>query len=301
MRGDHGADLRRFVETMAEQHPPLSIDAADLTVTDPNAVRRRFGAVFNYLTRVELEVERNVLELQALMPDATETDRFFYRDVWAPQELQHGILLDAVQSELGIEPAPMEVERVSAKIRVVGMLSRLPGMFDVVRLLYYLTGAATERSAVIAYSRLVDGLRDMGEHAVAETVVAPIRRQEPGHFAFYRMSAESLVGPGGLAPWQLHLTRFLRRRSFELVGVNNPQQRAAFGVVARELELDRDVEGVARQVSRVERELLWARSHGMAIPDYILAALREALAASAEASGQSLRADQLSERRAPVM
>jgi hypothetical protein len=272
--------LRRFVETFAEDHPPLSLDVADLTIHDPDQVRRRFGEVFNYLTRVELEVERNVLELRALMPDVTETDRFFYEDVWSPQELQHGILLDAVQQGFGMTPAPTDLAGVSAKIRLAGALSHLPGMLGVVRLLYYLTGAATERSAVIAYSRLVDGLRAMGERAIAETVIAPIKRQEPGHFAFYRMSAETLVGEEGLSDWQLHLARILRRRSFELVGVNNRRQRADFGDVARALDLDRDLMEVARQVSLVERELLWAQQQGMKVPDYILAAFEEAIALS---------------------
>jgi hypothetical protein len=126
--------LRRFVETFAEEHPPLSLGAADLTIREPELVRRRFGEVFNYLTRVELEVERNVLELRALMPDATETDRFFYQDVWSPQELQHGILLDAVQQGFGMAPAVTDLA-VSARIRLVGVLSHLPGMLGVVRLL----------------------------------------------------------------------------------------------------------------------------------------------------------------------
>ncbi len=273
--------LRRFVETFAEEHPPLSLAAADLTIKDPDEVRRRYGEVFNYLTRVELEVERNVLELRALMPDATETDRLFYNDVWSPQELQHGILLDAVQQGFGMTPAATDLS-VSARIRLVGVLSHLPGMLGVVRLLYYLTGAATERSAVIAYTRLVDGLRSMDEHAIAETVIAPIRRQEPGHFAFYRMSAEVLTREEGLSDWQLHLARILRRRSFSLVGVNNRRQLAAFGDVARALELDRDLIEVARQVSLVERELLWAQQQGMEIPSYILAALKEGIALSAE-------------------
>jgi hypothetical protein len=273
--------LRRFVETFAEEHPPLSLAAADLTIKDPDEVRRRYGEVFNYLTRVELEVERNVLELRALMPDATETDRLFYNDVWSPQELQHGIVLDAVQQGFGMTPAATDVS-VSGRIRLVGVLSHLPGMLGVVRLLYYLTGAATERSAVIAYTRLVDGLRSMDEHAIAETVIAPIRRQEPGHFAFYRMSAEVLTREEGLSDWQLHLARILRRRSFSLVGVNNRRQLAAFGDVARALELDRDLIEVARQVSLVERELLWAQQQGMEIPSYILAALKEGIALSAE-------------------
>ncbi|MEJ1109560.1 MULTISPECIES: GTP-binding protein LepA [unclassified Kribbella] len=271
--------LRRFVETFAEEHPPLSLDAADLTIKNPEQVRRRYGGVFNYLTRVELEVERNVLELRALMPDATEIDRLFYEDVWSPQELQHGILLDAVQQGFGMVPAATDLE-VSAKIRLVGVLSHLPGMLAVVRLLYYLTGAATERSAVVAYSRLVDGLRAMGEHAIAETVIAPIRRQEPGHFAFYRLSAEALVGEEGLSDWQVQLARILRRRSFELVGVNNRRQRADFGDVARALDFDRDLLEVARQVSRVERELLWAQHQGLKVPTYILTALQEAISLS---------------------
>jgi hypothetical protein len=276
--------LRRFVETFAEEHPPLSLEAADLTIKDPDRVRHRYGGVFNYLTRVELEVERNVLELRALMPDATETDRLFYEDVWSPQELQHGILLDAVQQGFGMTPAATDLAGVSAKIRLVGVLSHLPGMLGVIRLLYYLTGAATERSAVVAYSRLVDGLRRMGEDAIAETVIAPIRRQEPGHFTFYRLSAEVLVREERLTDWQLRLARTLRRRSFELVGVNNRRQRADFGDVARALDFDRDLMEVARQMSLVERELLWAQQQGMEVPGYILATLEEAIALGTDRS-----------------
>ncbi|MET9312503.1 GTP-binding protein LepA [Kribbella sp. NPDC003505] len=268
--------LRRFVEQFAEDRPPLSLGGADLTIRRPDLVRQRYGAVFNYLARVELDVERNVLELRALMPDATDTDRFFYEDVWSPQELQHGVLLDAVQQRCGLTPATGDVN-VSARIQLVGLLSHLPGMLGVVRLLYYLTGAATERSAVVAYSRLVDGLRRIGEHAIAETVVAPIKRQEPGHFAFYRLSAEVLVGAEGLRDWQLQLARILRRRSFKPVGVNNRRQLADFGDVARSLGLDRDLLEVARQISLVERELLWARHAGLQVPQYILSALRNAI------------------------
>jgi hypothetical protein len=271
--------LRRFVEEFAEQHPPLTLDSADLTVHKPELVTQRYGAVFDYLTRVELEVERNVLELRTLMPDATEVDRFFYADVWSPQELQHGRLLDALQHELGMPPATPDLE-LSTRMRVVGLLSHLPGMLGVIRLLYYLTGATTERSAVIAYSRLVDGLQAMGERAIADTVIAPIRRQEPGHFAFYRMSAEALVRDEALSRWQLQLARVLRSRTFSLVGVNNPAQQAAFGTVIRRLGLDEDLPAMARQISLVERELLWSQHQGIHVPTYILTTLQEALTQS---------------------
>lgn len=279
------ANLRRYVEVMAGEHPPLSLEAADLTIKDPVAVRERYGAVFNYLTRVELEVERNVLELRALMPRPTEIDRHFYADVWSPQEIQHGILLDAVQKQLGLAPSPADLIGVSTKIKLAGLLSHLPGMRDVIRLLYYLTGVTTERAAIVAYARLVDGLRAMTEYAIAETIVAPIRRQEPGHFAFYRMSAESLVKSGAMRPWQLYLTRVLRQRSFGLVGANNTEQQAAFGGVARSLGLDQDLLATARQISLVERELLWARRDGMYVPDYVVRALDEAIALHSTAAG----------------
>ena len=38
---------------------------------------------------------------------------------------------------------------------------------------------------------------------------------------------------------------------------------------------------VARQVSLVERELLWAQEQGLKVPDYILAALEEAIVPAA--------------------
>lgn len=269
--------LREFVEAVAVEHPPLSVDSVDLDVRNPELVRSRYGPVFAYLTRVELEVERNVLELRTMLPNPTEVDRLFYEDVWSPQELQHGVILDTVQSHLAISAAPADVANVSGRIKLVGLLSHLPGMSKVVRLLYYLTGAATEKAAVLAYSRLLNGLRAMGEHALAETVVAPIRRQEPAHFAFYRRSAESLIHEEGMRDWQLELTRILRRRSFGLVGANNDGQRADFGAVATALGMDRDLHVVARQFSLVERQLLWARDHGMDVPDYIMRALREAL------------------------
>lgn len=272
------AKLREFVESVAEDHPPLSLDAVDLSIRDPETVRSRYGQVFAYLTRVELEVERNVLELRTMLPNPTEVDRLFYEDVWSPQELQHGLILDALQDHLAIPPAPADVDNVSGKIKLVGLLSHLPGMSKVVRLLYYLTGAATERAAVLAYSRLLSGLRAIGEVALADTVVGPIRRQEPAHFAFYRRSAESLIHEEGMHDWQLQLTRILRRQSFGLVGANNEGQRADFGAVATALGMDRDLYAVASQFSLVERQLLWARKHGMDVPEYIMRALRESLA-----------------------
>jgi hypothetical protein len=270
-------DIRAHVLRLGEKHPPLRLDDVDRTVLDPRRVRAEFGHVIDYLARVELEVDRNVLELLTLLPDVSETDRLFYADVWQPQEIQHGLILDRLQQDIDIAPADPDTESVNPRIRILGALSHLKPIHEVSRLLYYLTGAATEKSAVVAYNLLVDGLTEIGEEAIARTVVTPIRRQEPGHFAFYRLSATQMVQQNVLQPWQLRLTKVLRRKSFSPVGAHTPEHRAQFGSVLTTLGLADKVEDFAAQISLVERELLWAQEQGMRVPGYILSALKDAI------------------------
>jgi hypothetical protein len=272
--------LAAHVDRLGEEHPPIELDSADWTVLDPVALSARFGHVLDYMARVELEVDRNVLELVTMLPDPPEVDRHFYADVWQPQEIRHGLILDELQTRIGRPPASPDLDTVSAKLRVLGVLGHLDRVQDVTRMLYYLTGMATERSAVLAYNLLHDGVAEMGETAVAETVVAPIRRQEPGHYAFYKMSAIGLAEQ--LAPWQRWLVRRLRRLSFAPVGANDATQRADFGDVMETLGITDDVEDFTETIARVERELLWAQSDGMRVPPYVLAAFRDAAERAAE-------------------
>ncbi len=170
--------------------------------------------MIDYLARVELEVDRNVLELLVLLPDVDDTNRTFYADVWQPQEIQHGLILDRLQQDLGRKPAEPHLD-VSFKIKILGALANLKPVQEVAKLLYFLTGASTERQAVLAYNQINTGMREMGEDAIAETIITPIKQQEPGHFAFYQMSATAMVQDGVLKPWQLFLTRVLREKSLQ--------------------------------------------------------------------------------------
>ncbi|GAB3598266.1 hypothetical protein GCM10027446_28070 [Angustibacter peucedani] len=269
--------LHEHVLRLGELHPPIPLDSVDRTVLRPDLVRDQYGPVIDYLARVELEVERNVLELLTLLPDAGDTDRMFYAEVWSPQEAHHGLVLDRLQQDIGRPPATPDTGTVSAKIKVLGALSHLRPVHDVTRMLYYLTGAATEKSAVLAYSRLSAGMRRLGETAIARTIIDPIKRQEPGHFAYYALAARQMVQARVLAPWQLHLTRVLRRRSFGLVGANDQQQKGDFGGIVSTLGIEAELSSYAHQISVVERELLWAGREGMHVPPYVLAALREAV------------------------
>ncbi|HEX6149974.1 GTP-binding protein LepA [Nocardioides sp.] len=270
--------LVEHVDRIAQEHPPIELGTVDFSVRDPAAMNARFGHVLDYMARVELEVDRNVLELTTMLPDPPEVDRYFYADVWHPQEVRHGQILDELQVRLGRDHAVADLTTVSAKMHVLGALSHIPPIEDVVRMLYYLTGQATERSAVLAYNLLHNGLVETGETAAAETIVAQIKRQEPAHHAFYSMSARGLDDQ--LAPWQRWLVRRLRALSFAPVGANNPQQTADFGDLMVTLGIDDDLDRFATAVARVEVELIGAAGQGLRVPPYVLKAFRDALEAA---------------------
>ncbi len=266
--------LREHVDRLADEHPPIDLDSVDFTVRRPDLFDRRFGHVLDYMARVELEVDRNVLELTTMIPEPPEIDRYFYSEVWQPQEIRHGLILDRLQVVLGREAAETDLDSVGMKLRVLGALAHLDAFQDVCRMLYYLTGMATERSAVLAYNLLHDGVAELGEQAVAETIVGQIKRQEPGHYAFYKLSARGLWTQ--LALWQRFLVKLMRRISFAPVGANNPRQAADFGDVMRSLGVSDDLMSFAVAIGRVESELFAARHAGLPVPPYVVKALHEA-------------------------
>src|SRR6478752_598187 len=269
--------IAEHVQRLGDLYPPIALDSVDRTIVNPPLVASRFGHVIDYLARVELEVDRNVLELLTLLPDVDDTNKTFYAKVWQPQEIQHGLILDRLQQDLGRQPAEPHLD-VSFKIKILGALANLKPIQDVAKLLYFLTGASTERQAVLAYNQINAGMKDLGETAISETIISPIKQQEPGHFAFYQMSATAMIQDKVLRPWQLFLTRVLREKSYNLVGTNAMDRyRADMGGVVVQLGLNGDLEGYAREVGRVETRLLWANEQGMAFPPYILRALRESV------------------------
>lgn len=277
--------IEEHVERLGEMHPPVALGSVDRTINRPDVIRDRYGDVLEYLARVELEVDRNVLELLVLLPEVSEVDRFFYEDVWQPQEIQHGLILDRVQLDLGM-PAAEPLMEIQMSMKVLGALAHIPAIQDIARLLYYLTGASTERQAVLAYNTLNKGLQELGEDALVNTVVTPIKRQEPGHFAFYQMSATSLIQHDVLSPWQLFLAREMRSFSYTLVGVNGRKRYLGdMGGVMVGLGLDTQLEAYAKEIGRLEARLLWAGRKGLEYPQYVLDALHDSLSMYRERGG----------------
>ena len=269
--------IMEHVRKLEDEHPPILLDSVDRTIVDPVVVRERFAPVIDYLARVELEVDRNVLELLTLLPGVSEVDRYFYQDVWQPQEIAHGVILDRLQVDLGLPPSEVFMG-IPMRMKLLGALAHLPAIQEISRLLYYLTGAATERQAVLAYSRFTDQLNQLGEKAISASIIGQIKRQEPGHFAFYQMSATQMIQDGVLAPWQLYVARVLREKGFALVGTNYvPRYEANLGALMVGLEIDVELEKFAKDVGRLEAKLLWANRNGMEFPPYFLEALRQSV------------------------
>ena len=72
----------------------------------------------------------------------------------------------------------------------------------------------------------------------------------------------------------------MRSLTYGPVGVNDDEQRADFGDVMLTLGIDRDIDGFTESIARVERDLLWERGRGMAVPDYVVRAFRDAVEAA---------------------
>ena len=96
-----------------------------------------------------------------------------------------------------------DTESIGLKLKVLGALAHAPGFQDVCRMLYYLTGMSTERSAVLAYNLLHDGMVDAGL-----TVSREVLREQParyriegddGHESIYTPAAGALHPERGRA------------------------------------------------------------------------------------------------------
>ena len=197
----------------ARTTPRSTWPASTTPSADPDTFGRRFGHVLDYMARVELEVDRNVLELMTMLPDPPEVDRRFYADVWQPQEIRHGLILDELQMQRSARPPgrPRTPTRVGGRSSSSGPWAahrRPPGRHP---------------DALLPHRdghRALRGARLQPAPRRRETSSASTRRQhghradppqEPGHYAFYQLSARGLGEhrPPGNTGWYAapHLLR----------------------------------------------------------------------------------------------
>ncbi len=267
------------------------IDLADVDfhVRSPDLVRERLGSALDYFARVEREVERNLLEIAAFLPQASPQTRRFV-DIWSAQELPHGEIFETLKERLELPPSTPDLSTVSPTLKVAGRLAFIPGVGDVLLFLYLTMGAMHERLTAIGYDRLRDRFLEIGETGFATTGVQAIRKQESGHYAYYRNAAFEVRSR--LAGWQLHIARAVRIATYQPIGVRTRltggARPADFGLAAVQLTGSPEIDDVAVPVQRVAQELLVRESQGARLPLFVQRALREAVAAARRANAGSL-------------
>jgi hypothetical protein len=103
--------------------------------------------------------------------------------VWVPDETGHGRALDLLLAHLGLRSyTPRRGDAVPLHNRVSGLLGRLvPHAYEVVSMAYHPIGAVNERLAAGAYTRMATVAAELGEMGLADTLLAPLRRDESGH------------------------------------------------------------------------------------------------------------------------
>ena len=226
---------------------------------------------------MELEVDRNVLELLVLLPDVDDTNRTFYADVWQPQEIQHGLILDRLQQDLGRPPAEPHLG-VSFRIKVLGALTQFRPVQAVARLLHFLTGASTERQAVLAYNLMNAGMVELGETAISMTVLTPSSSRSPVTSPSARCRRPSWCRAGGSSPGSSAWRGCSgNARTGSRGRTPRTPARPTWGAGRAGPRPRPGPEGYAREIGRVEGRLLWASRRGLEIPPYILRALRESI------------------------
>lgn len=218
-----------------EADPPIAIDSVDYTIHQKERVISELGHVFRYFGRVESEVALYSKQLSILLPHADEPTKRFI-DIWNNQEIKHGAIFDEIQNQLGLKPATINPNKIGSTVVIGGEIGKIPKVHDILMMIYLSRGAMHEKLTFSGYKLLEEKLSFLGEKALIETAIKPIKRQEAAHLGYYQLAAVNMRQR--LSPWQLQATQYLTKRSYQPVGVSNKQQGLDFGQIATTLAGD---------------------------------------------------------------
>lgn len=254
---------------------PISLDEVDFTINNPERLRDELGRTFRYFARVEGEVAYD--PLIAMMP-RLGTEYNGYRShgtefikIWVDQEQAHSAIFENLQSHLGIEPAPINIES-SIHNRMAGMIGKLsPALHGVLELTYLTRGAMHEKLTFIGYERMAEKLLALGETALHETIIKPIRRQESGHLGYYKQSAVELKNH--LKPWQIRMAAKLSVATYAPVGAGGKNDKPDFGHVADTLVGD-ELEKFAGPIQSIAETMLTTDAKET-LPSFVISSLHE--------------------------
>jgi len=283
-----GSDLNRYVankereiaeylERFDAKSPPLDPGTVDYDFRNPDAVREQLGHVLDYGYRIETEVARNVAEI-AIVFHQLDPNNLRFIEIWEPQEVQHGIILGRAEEAMGRTPSDVNLEEVSTTVKIAGILTQcVPLVERPIVANYLVTGASTEKGATSLYSHIYDGLVGMGEKRFADTGIAQIKKQEPGHFGFYRKQYEWLRPQ--MSDWDMRLARGIKRLGNPNVfpGATNKERKASLGRGVLQIVGDDGLNALSLPIERLRAEMLEFKMKGGKIPRDGLKGLEEAV------------------------
>ncbi len=218
-----------------EADPPIAIDSVDYTIHQKERVVSELDHVFRYFGRVEGEVALYSKQLSVLLPHADEPTKRFI-NIWNDQELKHGAIFDEIQNQLGLQPATIDPNKIGSTVVIGGEIGKIPKVHDILMMLYLSRGAMHEKLTFSGYKLLEEKISFLGEKALIETAIKPIKRQEAAHLGYYQLAAINMRQR--LSPWQLRTTQYLTKKSYRPVGVSDHQQGLDFGQIATTLAGD---------------------------------------------------------------
>ncbi|MDQ2973532.1 MAG: hypothetical protein M3Q79_03565 [bacterium] len=280
--------IKRKIENLALSEP-IQLGSVDFTVNNPELLMRQLGPVFSYFGRVEHEVSTD--PLTTMMPRlGTEYKGYKshgtdFLDIWVPQEKAHGDIFDGLQMEIGQKPADYDAS-VSRRDRLVGAMGRLSSsVHGVFEMLYLARGAMHERLTFQGCDLMADKFKTLGEEALLQTMILPIRVQEAMHLGYYRAAAKELKQH--LEPWQLWLARKLSLATYAPVGAESEADKPDFGEVASTLAGDK-IDDFSNPIQAIAQDLL--NSEGSKIlPKFVLKAITSCVDAQSEHNRRSLK------------
>ena len=259
---------------------PMPLETVDFTVLDPERLNQELGQTFAYFGRVEGEVAAD--PLLVMMPRlGTEYGGYKshgsdFISIWVAQEQAHGQIFDRLQVELGLEPL-QPVAEITNLNRLAGALGKMSTSLHAVFEMIYLTrGAMHEKLTFDGYRLMADKLEALGETALLETMVKPIRTQESGHLGYYKHAAKELKGH--LHPWQLGLARRLSLMTYAPVGAHTDADKAHFGHVAEALAGEQ-IADFAAPIQTVAEQLLNGPERP-GLPQFVVRALQNSVEAN---------------------
>ena len=176
---------------------------------------------------------------------------------------------DELQRRIGLTPLEPKIDTtVFNKVGgVIGWLS--PWSHAVLEMVYLTRGAMHERLTYRGYKLMEDRLTELGEKALANTIVIPILSQEAGHLGYYRLAANQIKQY--LSPRQLAVARWISLKTYAPVGAGGKSDRPHFGHVAYRLAGDK-LPAFAKPIQDLGAELLGDEEHKITLP-FVLSAL----------------------------